>query len=275
VKQRDLAIAAVGAGLLLLMLTSSESEAVPTEQAGPDKQPAPPEAIEADPLPEYALTQPNVIAAIVEFTESGQSVKVKSIAIKSLTAPAPMRAYVLAALSAVPGQLKADADFVRQFEKDESRRIAALEALKDRDDAIIRATEAVVVSVVTKVNAVAGAAVALGVALLEAGRTIVAKVAGIPRRSGADQIYPLYEGPVLRRGVLFQPDLAYITRGEIELSDKVRGRWLDEAANDPWFAALPSLPKGTELRFAPRWSDWSSAVSKLKEKGIDLGTPSA
>ncbi len=270
-KNSQVAAAAIGVGLLLLVLSSERADAAegsaekPLDQVKPDQA-----AAESDPLPEYPLTQPNVIAAVVEFIENGQTSKVTSVVVKSLTGPAAMRAYVVAALASVPAQLKADLEFIRQFEKDEAKRLAAVEAINDRNNAIIRATETVVVTVVTKVNAVAGAVVAIGVALGEAARTIVTKMVGLPKRSAAEQIYPLREGYGLRRGVLFQPNLPYVTRGEIELADKVRSRWLAEASVSAWFQSLPELPQDTELRFAPRWDDYAAAVKKLQDKGIEL-----
>lgn len=266
-KSDQFAVAAIGVCALLFAVAAGSAEASPPSE--PAAGPKPSDAPEADPLPEYELTQPNVIAAIIEFVEQGQKTKLQSVVIKSLSAPLAMRAYVIAALESVPAQLKADAEFVKQFERDESKRIAAIQAVNDRNDAIVRATETLVVTVVTKVNAIAGAVVAIGVALGEAARTIIARVEGIPKRSAAEQIYPLREGYGMRRGVLFQPDLPYVTRGEIELSDKVRKRWLADSEQSQAFAELPELQRGTELRFAPRWNDYAQAVKKLQEKGIE------
>lgn len=260
----------LGLGALLLLGSSSEASERQVKDAPKDAPSVPPpkEAPETDPLPEYELTQPNVIEAITEFTESGQTDKVKSVVVKSLSAAPSMRAYVVAALSAVPAQLRADLAFIKQFDIDEAARIAAIKAQEKKTDAIVAATESAVVAVVTKVNAVAGAVLALGVALGEAAKGIIRNQLPIEARRGADQIYPIREGYGMRRGVLFQPDLPYITRGEIELSDKVRKRWIDESAEELWFAALPELPSGTALRFAPRWDDYRNAVAKLRANGI-------
>lgn len=267
-KSNQLALGALGLGLLFLVLTTdSDTSSQPEPPKPPDEPPPVPKSEEAppesDPLPDYPLTQQNVIAAITEFTEHGQTTKFKSVVVKALSAPLGLRAYVVAAIGAVPEQLKADLVFVKQFEKDEGARVARIEAERKKEEAIIRATESAVVVVVTKVNAIAGAVVALGVALGEAARELIRYLGTNPPRRGEDQIYPGYEGNGVRRGVSFAPNLPYITKAEIDLADKVRRRWVEESNRDEVFLSLPEVPKGTAFRFAPRWDDFQAAAKKL------------
>lgn len=274
-KRSEVALLGLGVfALLALSGSSSAPEPVPqAPQTEPAKPPKPKTEAPVDPLPEYPLTQQNIVEAITEFAETGATPKVHSMLAKSVApgASPALRAYFVATLKAVPEQLKADLAFVREFARSEEEISNRIAAEQKRNDAIIRVSESVVTTVVTAVNAAAGALVAVALAVFEAGRSIVQLGIGpLPRREAKDQIYPFFEGPVLRRGVSFQPDLPYITRGERELSDKVRLRWVAESQEDPWFLALPSLPERTALRFAPRWSDFSDAVKQLKANGITL-----
>lgn len=279
-KRSEVAILGLGVGVFgLLALSGSSSAAEPEAQASqpdPVKPPKPEQKTEAppeDPLPEFPLTQQNIVDAITEFAETGKTLKVNSMLAKSVApgASPALRAYFAATLKAVPEQLKDDVAFVREFARSEEELQNRIAAEQKRNDVIFRVVESTATTVVTAVNAAAGAVVAAAAALFEAGRSIVQYAIGpLPRREAKDQIYPFFEGPTVRRGVSFQPDLPYITRGERELSDKVRLRWVAESQEDAWFLALPTLPERTTLRFAPRWKDFQDAVKQLKANGIVL-----
>ena len=278
-KRSEVAILGLGVGVFALLAMSGSSSAAEPEPQVPQPEPAKPPRPKTeapppeDPLPEFPLTQQNIVDAIIEFAEDGKTLKVNSMLAKSVApgSPPALRAYFAATLKAVPEQLKDDVAFVRDFARSEEELQNRIAAEQKRNDVIFRVVESTVTTVVTKVNAAAGAVVAAAAALLEAGRSIVQYAIGpLPRREAKDQLYPFFEGPVLRRGVSFQPDLPYITRGERELSDKVRLRWVAESQEDSWFLALPTLPERTTLRFAPRWNDFTDAVKQLKANGIVL-----
>ena len=276
-KRSEVAILGLGVGVFaLLALSGSSSAAEPEAQASqpdPVKPPQQKTAAPVDPLPDYPLNQQNIVEAITDFAETGATTKVNSMLAKSVApgASSALRAYFAATLKAVPEQLKDDLAFVREFARSDEEIRNRIAAEQKRNDAIIRVSESIVTTVVTAVNAAAGALVAAAAAVFEAGRSIVQLGIGpLPRREAKEQIYPFFEGPTVRRGVSFQPDLPYITRGERELSDKVRLRWVAESQEDAWFLALPTLPERTTLRFAPRWNDYTDAVKQLKANGIVL-----
>lgn len=263
----------LGVAAIFALLSGSDEESSqesppPSEQTKPKAQPI------EDPLPEYALSQQNISDAITDFAERGEELKMKACLAKSVApgASPALRAYFVAALSAIPKQLKADLDFIADFTKSDKEVRARIAAETKRNEAVIRVAESTITVVAGAINAVAGAVAVAVVALFEAGRQITLLAVGdLPRREAKDQIYQLVEGPTVRRGILFQPDLPYITKSERDLSDAVRSRWIAESSADRWFQALPEIPTGTTFRFAPRWDDFANAVQQLKAKGHELG----
>ena len=262
----------LGVAAVFALLAGSDDES--SQESSPrSEQPKAQPPIE-DPLPEYALSQRNISEAITAFAESGEELKMKACLAKSVApgASPALRAYFVAALSAIPKQLKADLDFIADFTKSDKEVRARIAAETKRNEAVIRVAESTITAVAGAINAVAGAVAVAVVALFEAGRQITLLAVGdLPRREAKDQIYQLSEGPTVRRGILFQPDLPYITKGERDLSDAVRSRWISESSADRWFLALPEIPTGTTFRFAPRWDDFANAVQQLKAKGHELG----
>ena len=262
----------IGIGAIFALLASGDDDAEAVESQSPQPDKATTERI-TDPLPELPLNQSTIVDAITTFAETGEAIKMQACLAKSVakgTSPA-LRAYFVATLKAIPEQLKADLDFIKDFTKSEKEVADRIAAETKRNDAIIRVTESTATAVVSAVNAAAGAVVAAALAIFEAARSITLLAVGpLPRREAKDQIYQLIEGPTLRRGVLFQPNLPYITKGERDLSDGVRARWIAQSDASEWFLALPTVAPGASLRFAPRWDDFSAAVQQLQANGQHL-----
>lgn len=274
-KTNQLIAGAVGVGLLLLVLAANGAEESETSQAPKDK-PSPPPRNNAsppvDPLTEYPLSQQSIIEALVDGLEAGQTMKLRSVMVKAKSASFSLRAYLLAAMQAVPAQMKSDAQFVKDFAAKEAERLKRLEndptyKFLKRFTSTTKALQGDVASMIP----VFGKSM-LAISDLIFGSIFDAYYDGnldaSKARRGEDQIIPGREGYGVRRGVRFTPDLPYILPAERALADKVRDRWYTESDSNEVFQSLPTVPTKTAFRYAPTYQDFLDAISKLREDGV-------
>lgn len=275
-----LVLGALGIGALFVLLSADSSDEPESPKEPTDKpKPAPPPtptppkpAQPVDPLPEYPLSQQSIIEALVDGLKDGQTMKLRSVVAKSSTASPALRAYLLASMNAVPVQMKADAQFVKDFSAKEGERLERL-----RNDPDIKSLNRYVHTTKALQADVAALIPQFGKTVLALSNLIFGAITdhfydpnldGSKPRKGEDQIIPGYEGRGIRRGVRFTPDLPYVSKAERALADKVRDRWYVESDSSALFQQLPSVPDKTTFLYAPTYQDFLDAIDKLRIDGI-------
>lgn len=276
--------AATAAGLALFAVTRSAKAAAPAQPGDdPSQPPAPPSSDDSDgspappkdlvdPLPEFPLSQQSIIEALIDALKTGQTLKLRSVMAKSKTASFALRAYLLAALEAVPAQMKEDAQFVRDFAQGEAERIERMNndpSLKSLGQ-FTSLTKALQVGIASLLPYFGKTTLAASDLLWGAisDHYYDQNLDASKARKGEDQIIPGYEGTGIRRGVRFTPDLPYIMPAERALADQVRNRWYRESESNEIFQSLPPVPAKTAFFHAPTYQNLLDAISKLREDGV-------
>lgn len=272
-KSNQLALGALGIGLLFLVLTAdSDAPSQSADPKAPDEPPPPkpeeappgvaaPEKPKRDPLPDFELTQGNIVLAILEYLEHEWPEKMQSMIIKANSRKTDdMLAYILACLKRFPIYLREEKlwlnveEKVHKKDRDERRDIIA--EGRDRE-----AKLEAVMNVVPVVGPLLAAAMNIGFGALydwleKDGQGRVAE----------DQILSTYEGVGLLKGVSFDvgPEVPNLNREDQIKRSEIRNRWWQEKDNNESFAQLPVVPRKKAFRFAPTYSDFVSAVESIR-----------
>lgn len=267
------------AALALLAATASDSDVV-DDRTRPDQKPNPAttkgDSVVEDPLPSWPLNQANIVDAIVDAIEHKREMKLTSVAVKVKSAPIGLQAYFLACLRSIPLQLREDAAYVADFKKAETERISRwrASATRKRVQELQEAASGAQKAIASLIPGLGAIVLFLWDGLAwPAIRDAVVDDFPDAEKPRSPVIYPFREGTGVSRGVSFQPrKLAYITKADRELSDKVRLEWWQARNSHAVFQTLPSVAAGTVFRFCP---DWGEFLAMSKEIGADLTNPAA
>ncbi len=273
-KSNQLALGALGFGLLFLVLTAdSDSPSQSAEPKAPDEPPPVPKAKEAppgvaapekpkrDPLPDFELTQGNIVLAILEYLEHDWPEKMQSMIIKANARKTDdFMAYIIACLKRFPIYLREEMLFLktedRVHKKDRDERTQKIKMSRD-----VEAGLETTMNVVPVVGPLLSALMKVGF-----GAMYDWLEKDSQGRVAEDQILPAYEGVGLLKGISFDvgPEVPNLNRADQIKRSEIRNRWWEAKDQDEVFATLPTVPKKQAFRFAPTYSDFVSAVESLR-----------